>query len=315
MDNGSTSDGSAGGAGSISERLAGAPISWGVCEVPGWGLMLPAERVLSEMASLGLRATELGPIGYLPLDPDALRVVLDRHGLALVGAFVPLVLHEPSVDDARAEAERMAALLAAVGADVFVAAAVVDQAWSPRVELGDAQWDRMAAHVAVVEEVVQRHGLTLAIHPHVGTLVETADDVERLLAVSDVGWCMDSGHLLIGGVDPAAFVRDHAKRIVHVHLKDVDGALAARVRAGELSLVAATQAGLFRPLGQGDSGIEEVVRLLDRHGYERWLVLEQDTAITGHEPPDGGGPVLDVARSIEYLTTTTPAPEREVAQP
>ena len=118
---------------------------------------------------------------------------------------------------------------------------------------------RLARDLAELDEIAAGHGLTLALHPHVGTLVETADDVERALAATDVGWCFDSGHLLIGGVDPAAFVRDHAERIVHVHLKDVDAALAARVRAGELSLVAATQAGLFRPLGQGDAGIDEVV--------------------------------------------------------
>jgi inosose dehydratase len=294
-------------------RLAGAPISWGVCEVPGWGLMLPPDRVLGEMAALGLRATELGPVGYLPLDAAPLRTLLDRHGLQLAAAFVPLVLHEPSADAARADADRMARLLEALGADVFVAAVVVDQAWSPRVELGDDAWDRIVRHLAEIEELVAGHGLTLALHPHAGTLVETAADVERMLASSDVGWCLDSGHLLIGGVEPAGFVRDHAGRIVHVHLKDVDAALAARVRDGELSLVAATQAGLFRPVGRGDSGIEEVVRLLDRHGYGRWLVLEQDTAITGQEPPAGGGPVLDVRRSIEYLSTL--APEREVAQP
>src|SRR4051794_29020179 len=226
---------------------------------------------------------------------------------------MPVVLHEPSFAAARAAANDAARLLAAAGADVFVAAAVVDAYWSPRVALDDRQWGHLVAHLAELERLVQGHGLSLALHPHAGTLVETAADVERLLATSDVGWCFDSGHLLIGGADPLAVVRDHPQRIVPVPPQDVDAALAQRVRAGELSLVAATQAGMFRPLGQGDSGIEEVVALLDRHGYERWLVLEQDTAITGHEPPDGDGPVLDVRRSIEYLTTL--APEREVAQP
>ena len=136
--------------------------------------------------------------------------------------------------------------------------------------------------------------------------------MRRLLADSDAGWCLDTGHLLIGGTDPVDFVRRHGERIVHVHLKDVDADIVARVRAGELSLVEATQQGLFRPLGQGDARIAEVLRALDDAGYERWLVLEQDTAITGQEPPDGDGPVLDVARSIEYLTRQ--APEREVAQ-
>ena len=106
---------------------------------------------------------------------------------------------------------------------------------------------------------VAGHGLTFALHPHAGTLVESAADVERLLATTDVGWCLDTGHLLIGGGDPAAFVRDHPDRVVHVHLKDVDAAVAARYRAGELTLMGATQAGLFRPSGQGDAGIAEVL--------------------------------------------------------
>src|SRR5919199_1398783 len=84
----------------LGRKLAGAPISWGVCEIPGWGRMLPPDRVLSEMASLGLQATEMGPVGYLPAAAEDVRALLDRHGLGLVGAFVPLVLHERSLDQA-----------------------------------------------------------------------------------------------------------------------------------------------------------------------------------------------------------------------
>jgi len=293
-------------------RLAGAPISWGVCEVPGWGRQLAPERVLREMTALGLQATELGPVGYLPLDADDLRRRLDAFGLQLVGGFVPLVLHEPRLDGARELATRMAELFAAAGADVLVAAIVADEDWSAPAPLTDAEWDRLVAHLGEIDSLVAGHGLRLAVHPHVGTLIERDDAVQRLLADSDAGWCLDTGHLLIGGTDPVDFVRRHGERIVHVHLKDVDADIVARVRAGELSLVEATQQGLFRPLGQGDARIAEVLRALDDAGYERWLVLEQDTAITGQEPPDGDGPVLDVARSIEYLTTQ--APEREVAQ-
>jgi inosose dehydratase len=293
-------------------RLAGAPISWGVCEVPGWGHQLPPRRVLSEMASLGLHATELGPDGYLPLDAGALRACLDAHELRLVGGFVPLVLHEPELDRARARAERSAALLAAAGAEIFIAAILADEGWATPRPLDDDEWARLVAHLAEIDALVAGHGLTLAMHPHVGTLIERDDAVRRLLADSDVGWCLDTGHLLIGGTDPVDFVRHHGAKIVHVHLKDVDAELAARVRARELSLVEATQLGLFRPLGQGDARIPEVLRALDQAGYERWLVLEQDTAITGQEPPDGDGPVLDVERSIEYLIRL--APEREVAE-
>jgi inosose dehydratase len=289
----------------IGTRLAGAPISWGVCEVPGWGRMLPPDRVFAEMASLGLRATELGPIGYLPLDPARIRERMAPHGLRLVGGFVPLVLHEPRLDTA--PAERMAAILAAAGADVFVLAVVADEQWSKPEPLGERAWRHLVDHIGAVQELVDAHGLTLALHPHAGTLIETSEDVERMLASSDIGWCLDTGHLLIGGTDPVEFAAVHGERIVHAHLKDVDAAVAERLRAGELTLVTATQAGLFKPLGDGDARIDEVLEHL--RGYERWLVLEQDTAITGEEPPVGDGPVLDVRRSIEFLHT--PAPRRE----
>jgi inosose dehydratase len=291
-----------------SRKLAGAPISWGVCEVPGWGRMLPPERVLAEMASLGLRATEMGPVGYLPSDSAELRALLGRNGLGLVGAFVPLVLHEPSLDQAREVLDDVMPLMTALDAEVLVAAAVTDANWSPRIPLEAAHWTRIAHNLQDLSELAAASGLRLALHPHAGTLVETAEDIEAILTQVEVDWCLDTGHLAIGGTDPVEFTAAHADRIVHVHLKDVDMELAERARSGELSLVEATRRGLFRPLGDGDASIDEVVEQLDRHGYERWLVLEQDTTLTGEEPPEGRGPVLDVRRSIDYLATLAPAP-------
>jgi inosose dehydratase len=291
-------------------RVAAAPISWGVCEVPGWGRQLAPERVFAEIASLGITATELGPIGYLPFEPAAIKEQLDRHGLRLVGGFVPLVLHEPVLDSA--EAERVAGVLAQAGAEIFNAAVVADAAWSPPRPLDDDAWRRLARHLGEVARRVEQHGLTLALHPHVGTQIEAAHDVERALELTDVGWCLDTGHLAIGGVDPAEFGRRHAERVVHVHLKDVDDAVAERLRSGELSLVQAVQAGLFRPLGRGDVRIDEVLDGLD--GYEGWLVLEQDTALTGEEPPVGSGPVTDVRTSIEYLQRLASTRRERVAE-
>src|SRR5919197_5841024 len=110
------------GAAGAGRRLAAAPISWGVCEVPGWGRMLPPDRVLGEMADLGILATELGPIGWLGDEPAVVRAHLERHGLRLVGGFVPLVLHEPAVGPTRVEADRIARLLAEAGAGGFLPA-------------------------------------------------------------------------------------------------------------------------------------------------------------------------------------------------
>jgi inosose dehydratase len=291
-------------------RLAAAPISWGVCEVPGWGLQLHPDRVLSEMAQLGLHATELGPLGWLPLDGNRVRHAVDRHGLRLVGGFVPLVVHTEDLDATREDAARAAAQLAAAGADVFVAALVEDRDWSAPRPLDDDGWKRAGERLREIADLVAAEGLELVVHPHVGTLLETAGDVERALAHTDVPWCYDTGHLAIGGVDPVHFARDHAARIGHVHLKDVDARLADRLRSGAMTLVQATQAGLFRPLGEGDARIDDVLAVLDASGYERWLVLEQDIAITGSEPAVGAGPANDVRRSIEFLSTRAPKRER-----
>jgi inosose dehydratase len=270
--------------------------------------MLPPERVLAEMAELGLAATEMGPVGYLPSDPAGLRALLDAHGLGLAGAFVPLVLHEPSLDEARATLDDLIPLMTALDAEVLVAAAVTDVLWSPRVPLGPGDWARLADNLHTVSELVADSGLRLALHPHVGTLVETAEDIDAVLAHGEVDWCLDTGHLAIGGTDPVEFTAANAGRIVHVHLKDVDMELAERVRSAELSLVEATRRGLFRPLGDGEASIEQVVEELDRHGYGHWLVLEQDTTLTGEEPPEGRGPIVDVRRSIDFLATLAPAP-------
>jgi inosose dehydratase len=132
-------------------------------------------------------------------------------------------------------------------------------------------------------------------------MVETADDVEAVLESCDVRWCLDTGHLAIGGVDPVRFAQEAFDRVGHVHLKDVRLELAPAVLRREVSLMAATQAGLFTPLGEGDVDIAGVVRTLEEAGYGGIYVIEQDTAITGGLPEPGEGPVSGVRSSLAYL--------------
>ena len=139
------------------------------------------------------------------------------------------------------------------------------------------------------------------LHPHWRTVVERDEDVKRVLESSNVAICLDTGHLALGGSDPLEIVRAFADRVAHVHLKDVDDAVSARLRSGELDLVSAVQAGVFRPLGAGDARVDEVVVSLEQAGYNGWYVLEQDTAIVDAVPPPGEGPIDDVRRSVEFL--------------
>jgi inosose dehydratase len=197
-------------------------------------------------------------------------------------------------------------MLAAAGGELFVAATVQDQRWSPPAPLDDDGWKRAASNLDELAGIARTEGVELVLHPHAGTILETRHDVERALRHTHVPWCLDTGHLLIGGVDPVEFAKTHADRIGHVHFKDVDSHVAERFRSGELGLMQAVQHGLFKPLGSGDARIDEVVDALRAAGYDRWLVLEQDLAITGSEPPVGEGPASDVAKSIEFLTALAP---------
>ena len=287
---------------SFFDRVAGAPISWGVCEVPGWGLELPVHRVLSEMQELGLAATELGSDGYLPTDPSELRDVCAEYGLAMIGGFVPVVLHDPEQREQSLQAvHRAAALMGGAGGHLFITSMVTTFDWAPRIEIDSAAWDHAGAMLDEIEEIVAGYGMKQAIHPHIGTMIEQPSDVKNVLDRSQVGWTFDMGHLMIGGYDPVEFLGDARDRIVHVHLKDVHLDLAAPVFRGEQSIMQGVQNGMFCPMGDGDVPVAEVVTELETSGYDGWYVLEQDAAITGGEPAPGEGPKIDVLRSIEYL--------------
>ncbi|MGB1631197.1 MAG: TIM barrel protein [Acidimicrobiales bacterium] len=273
-----------------------------MCEVPGWGLELPPERVLSEMQELGLVATELGSDGYLPGDPDDLSTLCGRYGLTMIGGFVPLVLHDPAQRaQTLADARRAAQLMGGAGGTEFITSMVASLDWGPRFELDAAGWDHAAAMLDEVEAVVAEYGMRQAIHPHLGTLIERPEDVNEVLERSDVGWTFDMGHLMIGGYDPLEFLRDARERIVHVHLKDVHLERAAPVLAGEQSIMQGVQGGMFCNMGDGDVPVTELVIELEATGYDGWYVIEQDAAITDGEPAPGEGPKIDVLRSIEYL--------------
>lgn len=280
-------------------KIAGAPISWGVCEVPGWGHQLDADRVLAEMREVGLSATELGPDGFLPSDPDELTAKLGSNGLSCVGIFVPVVLHDTGHDPLADIARPLDALIAC-GADVLVlAAATGAEGYDSRPTLDDAQWATLLANLDRLADAANDRGVLAVLHPHVGTMVETRSDVDRVLKGASIKLCLDTGHLLIGGIDPLALTRQVPDRIAHAHLKDVDTALAARVQAGELTYTEAVRKGMYTPLGAGDVDIASIVTALRANGFDGWFVMEQDTILDGE--PAGEGPLRDVRASVAFM--------------
>lgn len=279
----------------FADRIAGAPISWGVCEVPGWGWQYDPGTVLTQMRELGLTATEFGPEGFLADTPAAMAKLLADHGLRAVGGFVPVLLHDPDhqpVLDLES--------FVATGADTLVlAAATGREGYDARPALDATGWNTLVGNLDRLAAQAVEQGITTTLHPHVGTMVENEDDVHRVLSGSSIGLTLDTGHLLIGGVDPVALARDHTARILHTHLKDVDAGWAAKVQDGEVGYTEAVRQGIYRPLGAGDIDIAAIVATLEDGGYDGWYVLEQDAVLQAD--PGADGPRHDVRSSIEFL--------------
>jgi inosose dehydratase len=282
-------------------KIAGAPISWGVCEVPGWGYQMSPERVLAEMSSLGLTATEFGPDGFLPIDPLQKAEFLSHHKIRAIGGFYPILLHDPTNDPIPAVTAELDSYEAA-GAEVLVLAAStgVDGYDATKPALTPSQWATLFENLSKVSDLAKQRGVKAVVHPHVGTLIETREAIEKVLAGTTIGFCLDTGHMLIGGTDPVQFSKDHSDRIQHSHLKDVNLQVAEKVRSGQLSYYEAVKQGLYTPLGQGDVDVKSIIKNLMAANYQGWFTLEQDNVLDA-DPAAGSGPVSDATMSVEFI--------------
>jgi inosose dehydratase len=289
------------------KRVAGAPISWGVCEMPGWGPMLEARRVLREMTSLGLDAIEQGSPGFFPDDVAAIKEMLVEYNVQVIADFVPLPLHDTAQKAwAMEKAEKMAVRLQSLGATTFVTCAVTDPNWSDPHRMDESELKVLADSLERLEDICAAHDLVHTLHPHLTSMVEVAEDVKRVAEACDVKWTVDTGHLALGGYDPLQFTKDLGSRVSHAHLKDVNLSLAERVISREMSLLEATEKDIFLPFGQGDVPVAEIVQHLEDSGYKGWYVLERDTTLMGPEPVEGEGPVNDLKICVDYIKAHFP---------
>ncbi|MCX6478040.1 MAG: sugar phosphate isomerase/epimerase [Micrococcales bacterium] len=282
-------------------KIAGAPISWGVCEVPGWGHQMSPDRVMAEMSGIGLTATEFGPEGFLPEDPKQKSAFLAKHKMQAIGGFYPILLHDSSHDPLPAVAKELEGYVASKAEVLVLAASTGVEGYDgDRPVLDHQQWNTMFENLKAVAELALKSGVKAVLHPHVGTMVESAEDIAKVLQGSGIAFCLDTGHMLIGGTDPVEFSRLHGNRIAHSHLKDVNLAVSAKVRAGELSYYEGVQQGLYTPLGQGDVDVRSIIKNMLATNYQGWFTLEQDNVVN-QEPADGQGPLTDARVSVDFI--------------
>ena len=304
-------------------RIANAPVSWGALEFEGFSQKpLTYDVVLDEIAETGYAGTELGDWGFMPTEPAMLREELERRGLKMLGAFVPVPLRDPDALTGGIEhALRVARLLAAVVGDgdrrngPFVVVAD-DNATdpvrtlhagriTPEMELPEEEWAGYAGRAeAVARAVREETGLRSVFHPHSAGWVETPAETDRFLAETDpaaIGIVFDTGHYLFGagGAGPSVIeaMERWRDRIWYIHFKDSDLGLARRSREEGWGYFDGLRAGIFSELGRGDVDFPAVVRWLRDHGYDGWIVVEQDVL------PGMGTPKESARRNREYLAT------------
>ena len=289
-------------------RIGNAPISWGVCEIPGWGPRLPYERVLDEIRAAGYEGTELGPWEFLPTDPRHLTEALG--GLAMAAAFVGLELRKPEAyEDCENRVRETAQLLQRLGAQHILLADAGDArrfevAGRPNLTrehgLTPQEWPGYVERLERLARMcLSEYGLVPCFHPHGGTYIENVDEIGRLLAGTDpelIWLCLDTGHVAFGGGDPVGVAREHAARLGYLHLKDIDlTRLRALLREGRDHVSAAKQ-DVFVELGRGSLDLTALLEVLKASGYTGWIVVEQDRVV--QEDADTLG---SARRSREYL--------------
>lgn len=269
--------------------IGNAPVSFGIFGTTA-GSASPAD-LLAALSAASYAGSELGPPGLFGT-PDETARSFDDAGLRAIGAYVPLHL---ALDEATftADLARMALTcdeLQATGATLAILAdegspeLLLNPARSDRdLALDGDQWRIAAERLALAVELARSRGLAASFHPHISTYVESAWEVDRLLDTTDVTLTLDIGHMALAGADPARCVHDWAARIDHVHIKDARIDVLQRAKSERRTDFDEWWADVCVPLGTGDVDIDGVLGALVEHGYDGWLVVEQDRAPTSIE--------------------------------
>jgi inosose dehydratase len=295
--------------------LATSPTTWGVDFADAPENPTP-DDVLDDIERSPLGALELGPVGYLPEDPTLLRQALRSRNLTAVGSFLFESLHDPGCrDQVVTVARRACRAIRAAGGTVLV---VIDRPGRERAStagrsrvahrLSRPRWLAFIDTVSAVCAIAETHNLSPAFHPHAGSYVEFADEIERLMSDTDISLCLDTGHAAYAGILAEEAIVKYASRLTHLHLKDVNQQVLDRVHEQPLGFWRAIEAGIFCPLGEGTVDIAKVASALRSTGYGGFATIEQDRV------PGTGAPLEDLSRSLRVLAAAgIESPGTEVA--
>lgn len=288
-------------------RIGNAPCSWGIefasdLSYPSW------QSVLQQCAGAGYKGIELGPIGYMPEDPEILRQELLKNDLEIIGGVVFRPFHDAAKWDEVLDASRRTCeALVAHNAEHLVLIDSISPRRAPTAgraaeaeQMEKTEWMAYRDRIATVAKMgVEDYGLTVGIHAHAAGFMDFEPELERLLHEIDesiLKICFDTGHHSYAGFDPVAFMKRHLDRISYMHFKDIDPKVKAAVVENRTDFYKACGQGIFCNLGQGDVDFAAVRQLLVDHGFNGWCTVEQDC-----DPSMPGTPLQDAQVNREYL--------------
>jgi inosose dehydratase len=297
-------------------RVASAPVSWGIMENVPAPPEYPYSRVLDEIAQAGYTGTELGPYGFLPVDSSQLRRELDQRRLTLCSAFVAIPLGDSAKHASGfAQVAQAARLISEAGARLLILSDEVTPDRSAvagrpeeanRLSWSGAEWKAAEQAIRAVIASCGKYGLKVAFHHHVGSHVETPEEVDHLLSLlppADLGLCLDTGHYKYGGGDPLVVLQRYIDRVWCVHLKDIDETRLSESRQQRVDFHAAVRHGVFARLGNGAIDLASVLAALADSAFDGWVVVEQDVLAGGHgaaTPLENSTAARQVVRRLGY---------------
>jgi inosose dehydratase len=292
-------------------KIANAPCSWGALEFEMDGEILGYVQVLSEMKETGYQGTELGDWGFMPTDPAELKKTLQNFDLELLGAFLPVALSDSEKYQKGEEMViKTAQLMYDAGfPDAFVILAddnctvetrtINAGRVTPDIGLTDELWKSFSSRAErIARSVKEKFGMRMVFHHHCGGFVETPNEIETLLNLTDpdlLGLLLDTGHYAFGGGDPVHALETHIDRIWHVHFKDYEPEVGKQVAEKKLDYFKAVEQGVFCELGKGNVDFVSIVDKLNNNGYKGWIVVEQDVL------PGMGSPKKCALNNREFI--------------
>ncbi len=259
------------------------PIGWSNDDMRELGGWIPLETCLSEARGAGFTGIELG--NKFPRQADELRPIMEAHDIALVGGWYSSGLLARSAAEEIAAMQDHLTLIKAMGCTVFILAETTGavhgdktSTLSSRPKLTAGGWAAFGRQMSEVCAYLRDQGLAPAYHHHMGTVVETAEEIDRFMDSTDdsVGLLLDTGHAAFAGIDPVALAKTYAQRVTHVHCKDLRGAVCEEARNRDVSFLDAVVDGVFTVPGDGDVDFPPVLAEMARAGYRGWLVVEAE---------------------------------------